>query len=174
MPPSTSWPASAGDLGLPVDDLITAVKNTIQQANMSVTNPGRDLAVTSVCLKLNTIATDKAGGGLDFRVPFIGLAVKVGAALTRQRTHTIELTLVPEGTVIETRSGPVEVILAQAIETVRGVMARAGSGDDPFTLHDSAVELAFGVAADGSISLGFNGELHDEITHTLRLTIARP
>jgi hypothetical protein len=175
VPPFSSWSAGAADdLGIPVDDLITAVKNAIQQANVSVTNPGRDLAVTSIYLKLNTVATEKAGGGLDFRVPFIGLAIKVGAAVTRQRTHTMELTLVPDGTVIETRSAPVEVVLVQAIETVRAILTRAGCGDDPFTLQDSAVELAFGVAADGSISLGFDGELHDEITNTLRLTITRP
>jgi hypothetical protein len=71
------------DLGLPVDDLITAVKNATQQANMSATHPRRDLAVTSVYLKLNTIATDKIGGGLDFRIPFIGLAIKLGASFTR-------------------------------------------------------------------------------------------
>ncbi len=159
---------------MPVDDLITAVKNAIQQANISVTNPGRDLAVTSVYLKLNTIATAKAGGGLDFRVPFVGLKVKVATSVAQQRTHMMELTLAPQDTVIEIRGSQVDVILVEAIETVRAVMARAAEGDDPFTLDDSAMELSFGVSRDGSISLGVDGELADEITHTLRVTIAKP
>lgn len=159
---------------MPVDDLITAVKSAIQQANISAANPDRDLAVTSVYLKLNTVATAKAGGGLDFRVPFIGLKVKVGTSVTRQRTHTMELTLIPEATVIETRGSQVDVLLTEAIETVRAVMARAAEGDDPFALQDSAMDLSFGVSRDGTISLGVDGELTDEITHTLRITIAKP
>ena len=84
------------------------------------------------------------------------------------------MTLVPEAAVIPTRDTDVEAILVDAIETVRAVMARAAEGDDPFTLRDSGVELSFGVAQDGTISLGIDGELTDEITHTLRVTIARP
>jgi hypothetical protein len=170
---SDSW-GDADDVGMPVDDLISSVKNAIARANISVTDPGRDLAVTSVYLQLNTVATVRVGGGLDFRVPFIGMKVKVGGAITRKNTHTIELTLVPEAAVIPTRDTDVEAILVDAIETVRAVMARAAEGDDPFTLRDSGVELSFGVAQDGTISLGIDGELTDEITHTLRVTIARP
>lgn len=57
---------------------------------------------------------------------------------------------------------------------MRAVTARVADGDDPFTLQDSAVELSFGVAQDGTISLGIDGELKDETTHTMRVTIARP
>jgi hypothetical protein len=174
VPLSGNW-ASADDIGVPADEVVAAVKNAIKLANISVTDPERDLVVTSVYLKLNTVATATAGGSLDFRVPFIGLAVKVGGSVTRQNTHVIEMTLVPEGgPVIETRDVQVEAILVEAIETVRRVMARAAAGDDPFVLHDSAVEFSFGVTSDGSISLGFDGELTDETTNTMRLTIARP
>jgi hypothetical protein len=57
----------------------------------------------------------------------------------------------------------------EAIQTLRTVIARAAEGDDPFVLKDSNVELAFAVAEDGTISLGVEGELKDEITHTMRL-----
>lgn len=174
VPLPTNW-RPADDAGIPVDELVTSIKNAIKLANVSVTAPDRDLAVTSVYLKLNTVATASAGGGLDFRVPFIGLQLKASAAVTRQNTHVIEMTLVPEGgPVIETRGTPTEDILVEAIETVRHVMARAADGDDPFILQDSAVELSFGVTSDGSISLGIDGELSNETTHTLRVTIARP
>jgi hypothetical protein len=159
---------------MPVGELIAAVKNAIKAASVSVTDAGRDLAVTSFSLKLNTVATATTGGGIDFRVPFIGMKVTLGASVERQNTQVIELTLVPEaGPAIETRDLPVELILVDAIETIRGIMATAVGGDDPFVLQDSAVELSFGVAADGSICFGINGELKDETTHILRLTIGR-
>jgi hypothetical protein len=36
------------------------------------------------------------------------------------------------------------------------------------------VTLAFAVTKDGTITLGFNGELKNEITQTLMLTLALP
>jgi hypothetical protein len=167
--------SASDDRGVPVDELIDAVKRAIKVASISVTDPGRDLAVTAVTLRLNTVATRGLGGSLDFRVPLIGARVKVGGSVTRQDTHLMELTLIPEDTpVIETRGAPVDVVLVEAIETVRAVMARAAAGDDPFVLRDGTVELSFGVASDGTIALGVDGELKDEVTHTMRLTIARP
>jgi hypothetical protein len=50
VPPFCKGPAD-GDAGLPVDDLIAAVKHAIKAANVSATEPKRDLAVTSVYLK---------------------------------------------------------------------------------------------------------------------------
>jgi hypothetical protein len=160
---------------MPVGELVGAVKNAIKTASVSVTDTGRDLAVTSVYLKLHTVATATAGGGIDFRIPFIGMKVKLSASATRQNTHAMELTLVPEsGPLVETRGTPVEESLVDAIETIRSIMATAAGGDDPFILQDSAVELSFGVTTDGSVSLGIDGDLRDETTHTLRLTIGRP
>lgn len=167
--------ALGGDLGLPAGQLIDTIKTAIGQVNVSAADPGRDLAVTSVYLRLNTVATVTAGGGLDFRVPFIGMAVKIKAAVTREQTHSLEMTLVPEPVPgFETRDAAVESVLADAICTVRAVMARATGGDDPFVLRDSAVELSFGVKRDGTISLGADGELSGEVTHTMRLTLGLP
>jgi len=167
--------SASDDLGIPVDELIDAIKRAIKVASISVTDPGRDLAVTAVTLRLAVVATRGLGGSLDFRVPLIGARVKVGGSVTRQDTHLMELTLIPDDTpVIETRGAPVDVALVEAIETVRAVMARAAAGNDPFVLRDGTVELSFGVAADGTIALGIDGELKDEVTHTMRLTIARP
>jgi hypothetical protein len=112
---------------------------------------------------------------VDFRVPFIGMAVKIGASVTSKQTHTLEMTLVPEPVpAIETRGVAVESVLVEAIDTVRAVMARAAGGDDPFVLRDSVVELSFGVKKDGSISLGAEGELAGEVTHVMRLALGRP
>jgi hypothetical protein len=161
------------DLGVPVDELVATVKDAIKAANISATDSARDLAVTSVYLKLNTVATVTLGGSLDFRIPFAGLRVKLGETVTRVNTHVIELTLVPEA-VIPTRDAAVEGILVDAIETVRSVMSRAAAGDDPFVLRDGAVELEFGVTSDGSISLVVDAGLKDDITHTLRVSLGSP
>jgi hypothetical protein len=167
--------SASDDRGVPVDELIDAVKRAVKQANISATDPGRDLAVTAVTLRLNTVATRGLGGSIDFRVPLIGVRLTAGGSVTRQDTHLMELTLIPDhAPVIETRGVPVDVVLVEAIETVRAVMARAAAGDDPFVLRDGTVELSFGVASDGSIALGIDGELKDEVTHAMRLTIARP
>ena len=167
--------SASDDRAIPVDDLIDAIKRAIKQANISVTDPGRDLAVTAVTLRLAVVATRALGGSIDFRVPLIGFRVKVGESVTRQDTHLMEMTLIPEDTpAFETRGAPVDAVLVEAIETVRTVMARAAAGEDPFVLRDGTVELSFGVAADGTIALGIDGELKDEVTHTMRLTIARP
>ena len=44
-------------------------------------------------------------------------------------------------------------------------------GDDPFVLNDSTITISFAVTAEGSISIGINGSLSDELTHTLILAL---
>jgi hypothetical protein len=46
---------------------------------------------------------------------------------------------------------------------------RAAEGDDPWALTTGTVDLSFGVTETGAISLGIDGELASEITHTLHL-----
>lgn len=172
---STGTRGTSSDRGMPVGELITALKSAIKRASVSATDPYRDLQVSEVQLTLNTVATRKAGGGLEFCVPFVGMNVRFGRTVAHQTTHTMEITLVPEpaAPVIETRDLAVDDVLVDAIDTIRSVMARAAEGDDPFTMKDSNVELSFGVTEDGNISLGVEGELRDEITHTMRLTLSR-
>ena len=64
--------------GVPVPDLIAAVKRVIKTANVSATDQGRDLQVGSVSLILHAIATRSSGGGLNFYIPFIGMEVQFG------------------------------------------------------------------------------------------------
>lgn len=162
--------------GVPVDELVTAVKRAIKLANVSNTDVDRDLQVASVFLKLHTIAAFTAGGGLDFRIPVLGMKLKIGGHVSRQETHILEMTLIPEesATRHEVRDSDVEATLVQAIETMRAVMVRAADGDDPFVLQDSSVELTFAVSEDGTISFGAEGDLRDEITHTMRLSLHPP
>ena len=83
------------DEGVPVDTLISVVKDSIKQAGVSRTSQTRDLQVASVQLILEVVASKTAGGGLDFRVPFIGMKLRLGAKVTKKDTHTIDITLVP-------------------------------------------------------------------------------
>jgi Trypsin-co-occurring domain 2 len=162
------------DTGVAVDEVVDAVKNVIKLADISETDAGRDLRVASLQLILNTVATVTAGGGVDFRVPFIGMKLSVGGTVTRHDTHTIDITLIPPDLQHQVRDSAVEGVLLDAIATIRAVVTRAVGGDDPFRLQTGTVELCFAVTKNGSITLGFNGEFSGEITHTLRVSLEAP
>jgi hypothetical protein len=159
------------DSGVPVDTLISVVQRAVKQANLSSTDVDRDLRVVSVHLTLNAVATITAGGSLDFRVPFLGMKFKLGGSITRRDTHAIDIEMVPPDLLPgpELRDGEIESVLVEAVETIRTVMARASDGDDPFLIKTSFVDLTFAVTKDGSISIGVDGELRDEVTQTLRV-----
>ncbi|MFD6568045.1 trypco2 family protein [Micromonospora profundi] len=159
------------DHSVPVGELVSAVKSAVKRAGISTSDADRDLRVASVQLILTAVATTKLGGGLDFRVPVIGWKVTVGGSHSRQRTHTIDITLVAEDLhgQHELRDAVVEETLVEAITTVRAAVTAGTGGDDPLVLSAGTVELVFGVTDQGTISLGVEGELTDEVTNTLRI-----
>ena len=162
------------DEGVPVDSLISVVKDSIKQAGVSRTSPTRDLQVASVRLILEVVASKTAGGGLDFRVPFIGMKLRLGAKVTKKDTHTIDIALVPpkETATRQVRGGEVEAVLVNAIATIRDVMTQAAEGDDPWVLSAGTIDISFAITQTGTISLGVDGELANEVTQTLRLGLA--
>ncbi len=164
------------DDSVAISELVTVVKDVIRLANISSTDTSRDLRVVSVQLTLNAIATVTAGGGLDLRIPVLGMKLRLGASVTRQDTHTIDMTLVPPDLLDqhEIREGEIEAVLLDAVEAVRTVMTIAAQGDDPFLLRTSTVDLSFAITKGGSIALGVNGELKDELTHRLRIGLGMP
>ena len=162
------------DEGVPVDTLISVIKDSIKRAGVSRTSQTRDLQVASVRLILDVVASKTAGGGLDFCVPFIGMKLRVGAKVTKKDTHTIDIALVPpkDQDTRQVRGGEVEDVLVNAIATIRDVMTKAAEGDDPWFLSAGTIDISFGITKTGSISLGVDGELADELTQTLRLGLA--
>jgi Trypsin-co-occurring domain 2 len=162
------------DEGVPVDSLISAVKDSIRRAGVSRTSAAGDLRVASVQLILEVVASKMAGGGLDFRVPFIGMKLRLGAKVTKKDTHTVDIKLVPppERATRQVRGGDVEEALVNAIATIRKVVAKAAEGDDPWILSASTIDISFAITQTGTISLGADGELTGELTQTLRLGLA--
>jgi hypothetical protein len=162
------------DAGVPVGTLITVVKDSVKQAGVSRTSETRDLQVASVQLILQVVASKTGGGRLDFCVPFIGMKLSLGAKVTKKDTHTIDITLVPpeERDARQVRGEAVEDVLVNAIATIRDVTAKAAEGDDPWVLSASAINICFAITQTGTISLGVDGELANELTHTLRLELA--
>jgi len=159
--------------GVPINALIDAVKESLRSAGVSRDSGTGDLQVASVQLVLNVVATESVGGRLDFRVPFIGMKLSMGAKVTTQDTHSIDITLVPpepDQQLRETR-GDIETVLVDAIATIRGVMANAAGGDEPWVLSTGEVEISFVVTKEGSISLGAEGEFANEVTNKLRLAL---
>jgi Trypsin-co-occurring domain 2 len=162
------------DEGVPVETLIRVVKDSVKRANVSRATATADLRVASVQLILEAVASKTAGGGLEFCVPFIGMKLRLGAKVSSKDTHTIDITLVPpeDRDTRQVRGGEVADALVNAIATIRAVMVRATEGDDPWILSAGIVDIAFAVTQTGTISLGVDGELADELTHTLRLGLA--
>jgi NTP-dependent ternary system trypsin peptidase co-occuring protein len=159
--------------GVPVESLVAVVKDAVRRGGVSSRAGDGGLRVSSVQLTLRVVAASGTGGGLSFRVPFTGMTLAFGAKVTSQDTHTIDLTLVPPddpGRVV--RGADVADALVNAIATIRGITAAAAGGDDPWVLANGTVEISFAVTAAGAISLGVEGELSREITHTLRLGLA--
>jgi hypothetical protein len=161
------------DEGVPIDALITVVKDSIRQAGVSRISPDRDLQVASVQLILEVVASKTAGGGLDFRVPFIGMKLRVGSKVTKKDTHKIDITLVPpeKRDTRQVRSGDIEEVLVDGIATIRAAMSKAAEGDDPWVLSASTIDIFFAITRTGTITLGVDGELENELTHTLRLAL---
>jgi hypothetical protein len=157
--------------GVPVQDVIAAVKLAIKEASVSATDEGRDLRVGSVRLVLHALATRTVGGGLSFTVPFIGMPVRFGTKVTKSDTHEIEINLASPAQEAgqEVREASLDLALVDSIETVRAVLARAADGDDPFVLNDAKITLSFAVTAEGDISIGIDGSMSDEVTHSLVL-----
>lgn len=159
--------------GVPVSALIDSIKKSLKTAGISRNSGVGDLKVASIQLNLRVVATESAGGRFDLRVPFIGMKLTMGAKVTKQDTHNIDITLVPSETdqqLRETR-GDIETALVDAIATIRGVMASAAGGDEPWTLSTSDVEIIFVVTKEGTISIGAEGEFSDEVTNKLRLSL---
>jgi hypothetical protein len=159
------------DEGVPVDTLVSVVKSSIKRAGVSRGSESKDLRVASVQLILDVVASKTAGGGVNFRVPFIGMKLDIGIRVTKKDTHTIDITLVPpeHQDTRQVRGEDVEDVLVNAIATIRSVMERASEGDDPWMLSAGVVNIAFAITQSGTISLGAEGELANEITQTLRL-----
>ncbi len=157
--------------GVAIPELIETVQQAIKAANVSSTDLDRDLRVGSVHLTLNAIAMRSVGGGVDFRIPFIGMEVKVGGKLTKKDTHRIDISMVPPDLKgqPELRDGDFRSVFVDAINTIRAAVASAATGDDPFVLTESSVNISFAITAEGAISLGVDGGLANELTHTLTL-----
>jgi hypothetical protein len=157
--------------GVPVQDVITAVKLAIKEAGVSATDRDRDLRVNSVRLVLHALATQAVGGRLNFTIPFIGMPVRLGTKVKKSDTHEIEINLAPPGQEAgeEVREAAVDLALVDAIETVRAVVAGSSGGDDPFALNEAKITLSFAVTAEGDISIGIDSSMSDEVTQTLIL-----
>jgi NTP-dependent ternary system trypsin peptidase co-occuring protein len=162
------------DDSVPAKELIRIIKNSIKRAGVSSTSEKADLQVTAVKLILHVVAINTVGGGLDIRVPVVGMRLKMGGKLTRQDTHTIDITLEPPTRLAghELRDGKVEDTLVKAITTIRAVVADAAEGDDPWVLRTGSVDISFAVTDAGNLSVGIEDEFSSELNHTLRLDLA--
>jgi hypothetical protein len=99
------------------------------------------------------------------------MQIRLGSTSTRQDTHILDIKLKPPSRPAsrELRDGDVEEVLVDAISTIRAVISSAAEGQDPWILEVGTLDITFGVTEQGTICLVFEGELANEITHTLRV-----
>lgn len=160
------------DAGMPVDELIAKVKDALIEAGVTSANSDADMRVRSVRLVLEVIATEGLGGRVNFRVPFIGTELSVGARRTQRDMHTIDITLVPPSQPSPGAArGNIRDVLVQAILRVRQTVACASEGRDPWYLSTATVDISFGVTKEGTISVAAEGGMTSETTNTLRLSL---
>ncbi len=159
------------DGGVPVDELIAEVKDSVRQAGVSGVSGPADLQIGSVQLTLRAVATRSGGVGVSLRVPVIGAELRIGTKVTKQDTQLIEITLTPPNQPSHQVRGDVGNALVAAIETIRRTVASAAGGNDPWVLSESSVTISFAVTQKGTFSLGAEGELSNAITHDLRLRL---
>lgn len=158
--------------GIPVQELITAVKDAVKRAGVSSSSSSSDMRVESVQLMLKALASKSAGGALDIRIPFIGMKLRAGTKITNQDTHTIDITLKPpDKPTRKVRASNVEDALVDAIVTIRTAVEQAAAGDDPWDLSTGTIDITFGVTKAGTLSVGADGELSNEVAQTLRLRL---
>jgi hypothetical protein len=55
-------------------------------------------------------------------------------------------------------------VLVNANATIRDVMTKTTAGDDLWVLSASTIDISFAITQTGTISLGANGELANELT----------
>jgi len=163
----------SGSDGMPVSQLIWLVKSAITRSGVSRLSPSHDLRVASVQVVLEVVATKVGGSDISLRVPFIGSDLGITGDLTKRDTEAIDITLVPpaQAKPAPVRARDTEKALVDAIATIRDTMAAAATGDDPWELSESTVNLSFGVTKEGTISLGLHGERSTDAKQTLRLTL---
>lgn len=165
---------NTSDDGLPVEELLTAVRRAAELANISTNDVDRDLRISAIDLTLHVVAVRDLGAKVEFKVPFIGMPLSFGSKISTQNTHTITIELVPpdpKGRFTVRSGADVDETLLEAIETIRTAISVAAGSDDSFVLRSSQVELTFVVTEEGSISLIGTADMSSEVTHTLRLTL---
>jgi hypothetical protein len=123
------------DEGAPLDTQIEVIKASVKRGGISRTSKTRDLRVASIQLILEAIASNVARSGVDFRVPFIGMKLKLGGRVTKKpegHSHYRYHPSSPEDIGRQVRGGEeVEEALVNAIEAIRSVTSKAAEGDDP-------------------------------------------
>ena len=60
---------------------------------------------------------------------------------------------------------------SDAIVTIRTAVEQAAAGDDPWDLSTGTIDITFGVTKAGTLSVGADGELSNEVAQTLRLRL---
>lgn len=155
------------DIGVQIDTIISKVKKAIREVEQRSYRSDLKVKVEKLDLKLKTFNSKE--GGVELKVPVIDLDLGLGGNISKEETHTIELTLVP---VDDTRLFGEEDIEDSLVELIMGIeegIKNALVEVPRFKLEKASVELNFIVSKSGEISIVAKGEKKLETTNNLKL-----
>ncbi|WP_440948422.1 trypco2 family protein [Methanosarcina sp. T3] len=155
------------NVGIQIDKIISKVKKAIREVEQQSYRSELGVKVEKLDLKLKTFNSKE--GGLELKVPVVDLDLGLGGSISKEETHTIELTLIP---VDDTRLFGEEDIEDNLVELIMGIEQGIKNAlvDAPrFKLQKASVELNFVVNAGGEISIVAKGEKEIETTNNLKL-----
>jgi hypothetical protein len=108
-------------------------------------------------------------------VPLDSLIKVVKASIRRAGPGSARRRRPPEDAGRQTRGAEdIEDTLVNATTSIRALASQAAARNDPWILSEGIIDISFAITATGTITLGIDGELSDEITHTLRLRLTPP
>ena len=140
--------------GLPVNQVIEAIKYEINQATIARDKREMVFEITSVDVILTGTASYQGEFGVSVEIPIVervaGAWVNVGGKLAN--TQTISLTLVPQGGAIQV-AGSENLGLLPAIESVKSALRPTADNDLRFRLQSFDFDLQF--AMEKSVEGGF-------------------
>ncbi|AKB28870.1 hypothetical protein MSSAC_2521 [Methanosarcina siciliae C2J] len=157
----------AEDMGVQIDKIITKVKKAIREVEQRSYRSEIGVKVEKLDLKLKTFNSKE--GGLELKVPVVDLDLGLGGSISKEETHTIELTLIPVDDTRLFRDMEIEDNLVDLIMGIEQGIKNALIEVPRFKLQKASVELNFVVNAAGEISLVAKGEKKIETTNNLKL-----
>jgi len=142
---TTTATTGGGPEGARLEAVVDAVREALNEAQTNNV-PGFP-PLTSVTIKLQTVASRSVGGQVQF------LVFSLGTRYTADAASTVELEMVPPKTSEKESIAAGQQLkdaLAQAIDLAKVGVLKASKGSPPLVMKNISIDVKFGVETQGS------------------------